>query len=149
MRPLPRASIACRSLVFRAPGAGGTALRQVHPDFSGTWKIVREKTTGTLTYGPQFTAKQDLKSLTIQMGAADQAATYSLDGSESTHAVRPGLEMTSIAHWDGEQLVIVTRAPSPKAQEITRVLRLDSKRELTVETSLSTRTDKMITVYSR
>ena len=101
---------------------------QARPDFSGKWVMDpasapappaggggggRGGGGGGLGFGPEFTAKQDAKMLTITRTQGDQTvtATYNLDGSESKNMVagRGGQqEQVSKAAWDGNKLVITT-----------------------------------------
>jgi hypothetical protein len=108
---------------------------QAKPDFSGKWVMDPASAPappagapaggggggrgggrgggGNAGFGPEFTAKQDAKMLTIErvQGDATVSAMYMLDGSESKNSVagRGGQqEQVSKATWDGAKLVIVT-----------------------------------------
>ena len=101
---------------------------QARPDFSGKWVMDpppaadaggggrgggRGGGGGGNPFGPEFTAKQDAKVLTVTRTQGDQTVTmtFNLDGSESKNMVagRGGQqEQVSKATWDGAKLVIVT-----------------------------------------
>lgn len=104
-------------------GASGV-WAQARPDFSGKWVLDPSSAPqapagggrgggANLGFGPEFTAKQDAKTLTIVRMQGDQTvtATYNLDGSESKNMV-PGRggqqEQVSKATWEGSRLVITT-----------------------------------------
>lgn len=98
------------------------------PDFSGKWVLDAPPAAdagggggrggrggggGGNPFGPEFTAKQDAKTLTITRMQGDQTVTfaYNLDGSESKNMVagRGGQqEQVSKATWEGNKLTIVT-----------------------------------------
>lgn len=80
-------------------------------------------------YGPEFSAKQDEKTLTITRGGQSSLLTYKLDGSESKNTVtRNGQEQeqTATAKWEGNTLVIVTQIMvQGMAREQSRVLSME------------------------
>src|SRR5688572_30906028 len=94
-------------------GAAASLAAQAKPDFSGKWVMDpasapappagapaggggggggRGGGGGGLGFGPEFTAKQDAKMLTVTRTQGDQTvtATYNLDGSESKNTVEIG-----------------------------------------------------------
>ena len=106
---------------------------QARPDFSGKWVMDPASAPaapagggggggggrggggggGGLGFGPEFTAKQDAKMLTITRMQGDQTVTamYNLDGSESKNMVagRGGQqEQVSKAAWEANKLSITT-----------------------------------------
>jgi hypothetical protein len=128
--------------------AAVSVLAQAKPDFSGKW--VMDPATapaapaggggggggrggggGGVGFGPEFTAKQDAKVLTVTRTQGDQTvtATYNLDGSESKNMVagRGGQqEQVSKAVWDGAKLVITTTVNfGGNAAEQKRVLSME------------------------
>lgn len=110
--------------------AAASVLAQAKPDFSGKWVMDPASAPaapgggggggrggggggGGVGFGPEFTAKQDAKVLTVTRVQGDQTvtATYNLDGSESKNMVagRGGQqEQVSKATWDGATLSIIT-----------------------------------------
>src|SRR5687767_7449576 len=112
-------------------GAVASLAAQAKPDFSGKWVMDpasapaapagggggggggRGGGGGGLGFGPEFTAKQDAKMLTITRMQGDQTVTamYNLDGSESKNMVagRGGQqEQVSKSAWEGSKLTITT-----------------------------------------
>jgi hypothetical protein len=130
-------------------GAGA----QDKPDFSGTWVSLEpmpapgsggpgasggSAPAGSASrsgarmqpgFGPQFTVKQDAKTLTITRGGQAPQLVYNLDGSESKNTMtRDGqqIEQISTAKWEGNTLVIVTQLTfQGNTREQRRVLSLD------------------------
>ncbi len=105
---------------------GFAASAEDKPNFSGKWVAVgaqpaAENAGGSGPggrrapqpgYGPEFTVKQDAKTLTITRGGQSQTLTFNLDGSESKITMtRDGqqIEQISTAKWEGNTLVIVTQ----------------------------------------
>jgi len=135
-----------------------TALAaQARPDFSGDWTLARNRSTQTTEgqrvtsgaglLGEKFTAKQDAKTLTLDITSAaigrPVRAVYNLDNSESKNvnpgqAGQPDEAISSRASWDGEKLVILTRGTVPvngKPLESKRVMWIDANGLLTIERS--------------
>jgi hypothetical protein len=136
------------ALVF---AAAMSIYAQAKPDFSGKWVMDPASAPapaaggggggggggrgggggGGLGFGPEFTAKQDAKMLTITRMQGDQTvtATYNLDGSESKNMVagRGGQqEQVSKAMWDGNRLSITTTVNlGGNAAEQKRVLSME------------------------
>jgi hypothetical protein len=121
---------------------------QSRPDFSGKWVMDPPPAAdagggggrgggrgggggGGNPFGPEFTAKQDAKTLTVTRMQGDQTVTmtFNLDGSESKNMVagRGGQqEQVSKASWDGNRLVIVTSVNfGGNAVEQRRVLSME------------------------
>ena len=117
--------------LFAAPIAmilavGANPGAQAKPDFSGKWVVVDPPPAAGNAgagrsggrgagfqpgFGPEFTVKQDAKTLTITRGGQTAPLTYKLDGSESKNSVtRDGQQREQIAKatWEGNTLVIVT-----------------------------------------
>jgi hypothetical protein len=90
-------------------------------------------------YGPEFTVKQDAKTLTITRGGQAPQLTFNLDGSESKNTMtRDGqqIEQISTAKWDGDKLVIVTQLTfQGNTREQRRVLSLDGANLVIDQTS--------------
>jgi hypothetical protein len=128
---------------------GFTAGAADKPDFSGKWVSAEPQPAPADTagggsggggrrapqpgFGPEFSVKQDAKTLTItrvsQAGQAAPPLTYNLDGSESKNTMtRDGqqIEQISTAKWEGNTLVIVTQLTfQGNTREQRRVLSLD------------------------
>lgn len=135
--------------------AAVSVLAQAKPDFSGKWVMDPASAPaapaggggggrggggggGGVGFGPEFTAKQDAKVLTVTRTQGDQTvtATYNLDGSESKNMVagRGGQqEQVSKATWDGAKLAITTTLNfGGNAVEQKRVLAIEGG-NLTIE----------------
>ncbi len=130
---------------------------QTRPDFSGDWALARSRSTQTVQgqrvtsvvglLGEKFTAKQDAKTLTLDITSAvvgrPVRAVYNLDNSESKNvnpgqAGQPDEAIISRASWDGEKLVILTRGTvlvNGKPLESKRVIWIDGDGLLTIERS--------------
>jgi hypothetical protein len=128
---------------------GFTAGAQDKPDFSGKWVAVDPQPVAANAggsagagrgpggggrgfqpgFGPEFTVKQDAKTLTITRGGQAPVLTYKLDGSESKNTMtRDGqqIDQISTAKWEGNTLVIVTQLTfQGNTREQRRVLSLD------------------------
>jgi hypothetical protein len=118
---------------------------QGKPDFSGKWVAVDpvpaagDAATGRggrgagfqQGFGPEFTAKQDAKTLTITRGGQTTPLIYKLDGSESKNTVtRDGQQREQIAKatWEGNTLVIVTMVTfQNNTREQRRVLTMEGR----------------------
>jgi len=121
---------------------------QDKPDFSGKWVTVEPQPAPANNataggggprggggrgfqpgFGPEFTVKQDAKTLTITRGGQAPVLTYKLDGSESKNTMtRDGqqIEQISTAKWEGNTLVIVTQVNfQGNTREMRRVLAMD------------------------
>jgi hypothetical protein len=101
---------------------------QAKPDFSGKWVIDPPPAAGSASegraggrgagaagfqpgFGPEFTVKQDAKTVTITRGGQTSTLVYNLDGSESKNMVtRDGQQQEQVAKatWEGNKLTIVT-----------------------------------------
>lgn len=136
-----------------------TLTLQVSPvpvDFSGTWTLVKDRSSQTTTspvtvavaglLGERFTARQTAKSLALDItvpGGRVVTAVYNLDGSESRNLnpTGPGLAdepIYSRVNWEGSRLVIETRGSiliDGKPIESRRVMWIDSDGLLTIERS--------------
>ena len=120
------------------------------PDFSGEWVLDQRQSTPTPSgvagmLGSSFAAKQDLKTLTLDITfpGGSLRAVYNLDGSESRN-VMPGPAgdevIVSRATWDGNRLVIVTKSTEtqdgkPVAMETRRVMWIGADGLLILERS--------------
>jgi hypothetical protein len=120
---------------------------QDKPDFSGKWVAVDPQAAPANNaaaggsgpggrgrgfqpgFGPEFTVKQDAKTLTITRGGQAPQLKYNLDGSESKNTMtRDGqqIEQISTAKWEGNTLVIVTQVNfQGNTREMRRVLSMD------------------------
>ena len=130
---------------------------QSAPDFSGDWILVNSRSSQTMRgavvvsvtglLGDKFTAKQDAKTLTLDITSTaigrPVRAVYNLDGSESRN-LNPGAPdqpdepIFSRASWEAETLVIVTRGTAlvnGKPLETKRVIWIDNEGFLTIERS--------------
>jgi len=88
------------------------------PNFSGDWKLNTSKSTfgempapDSMTYkiahdDPKLTAATKQSS---QMGEFEMHSSYTTDGKESTNEGFQGSTMKSVAKWDGDTLVIVSK----------------------------------------
>lgn len=94
------------------------AAAQAKPNFSGNWKMNGDKSDFGAFPGPTSrTDKIDhkdpsLKLTTNQSGAQGDITadlSYSTDGKETTNEIM-GTEVKSTAHWDGNTLVIDSKA---------------------------------------
>ena len=95
------------------------AFAQAKPDFSGTWTPEVDPAAaaggggggGRGMFGGPMTVKQTATDLTItREGRQGQVTTaYKLDGSE-TKVTMGQMEGTATAKWDGNKLVITTKA---------------------------------------
>ena len=135
--------------------SGAFIAAQPPPDFSGEWVLAKERSTQTRTglsvtsvtglLGEKFSAKQDSKTLTLDISLAALGrpirAVYNLDGTESRN-MNPGAPgqpdepIVSTAIWDGDKLVIQTRGTAlvdGKPLETRRVLWIDADGRLTIE----------------
>jgi hypothetical protein len=130
---------------------------QLRPDFSGDWSLAKSRSTQTIEsqrvtsvvglLGEKFIAKQDAKTLTLDITSAAVGrpvrAVYNLDNSESKNvnpgqAGQPDEAIISRASWDGEKLVILTRGTvlvDGKPRESKRVIWIDADGLLTIERS--------------
>lgn len=127
---------------------GFAAGAQDKPDFSGKWVAVDPQPAPPNNaaaggggprggggrgfqpgFGPEFTVKQDAKTLTITRGGQAPVLTYKLDGSESKNTMtRDGqqIDQISTAKWEGNTLVIVTQLTfQGNTREQRRVLSID------------------------
>jgi hypothetical protein len=110
-----------RAVIALLLAAAGTFQQApVRPDFSGQWTLDQQRSTSTPTgvagmLGSSFTAKQDAKTLTLDISivGGHLQAIYNLDGADSRN-VMPGPAgdevIVSRATWDADRLVIVTRS---------------------------------------
>jgi len=118
---------------------------QSRPNFSGDWVLADGRPS---LLGEKFTAKQDEKTLTLDITAAVIGrpihAVYNLDGSETRNmnpspvAGVPDEPIFSRASWEGEKLVILTRGTTlmkGKPTESKRVLWLNATGQLLIERS--------------
>ena len=116
-----------RSLVtvLLAASLSAPALAQTKPDFSGTWKLNREKSDpppqmasgpeGRPGSAPGANPMQDVSlyitqfesKLIIEQKMSEQTRmlTYYLDGRESTNPAMRGNEMKTMSRWDDVSLV--------------------------------------------
>jgi hypothetical protein len=129
-----------------AVGIGLSA--QAKPDFSGKWVMdpppvapagdaaargAAGRGAGATGFqpgfGPEFTIKQDAKTLTITRGQGS-LLVYNLDGSDSKNMVTRGGEQqaqVAKATWEGNKLVIATEVNfQGNTSEQRRVLSLES-----------------------
>src|SRR5688500_19240997 len=108
---------------------GFAASAEDKPNFSGKWVAVDAQPAAENAgsggrgpggggrglqpgFGPEFTVKQDARTLTITRGGQAPVLTYKLDGSESRNTMtRDGqqIDQISTAKWEGNTLVIVTQ----------------------------------------
>ena len=95
-----------------------TATAQAKPNFSGEWKLDTAKSQFAPLPAPEKRtdkiahADPDLKVKTTQSGPNGDVTfdlKYATDGSETTNELR-GNPMKSTSKWDGETLVINTKA---------------------------------------
>jgi hypothetical protein len=137
--------------------AGTLIAAQTRPDFSGEWVLSKERSTQTRTglsvtsvsglLGEKFSAKQDAKTLTLDISLAALGrpirAVYNLDGTESPN-MNPGgpgqadEPIVSRAAWENDRLVILTRGTAlidGKPLETRRVIWIDADNRLTIERS--------------
>jgi hypothetical protein len=118
---------------------------QARPNFSGDWVLADGRPS---LLGEKFTAKQDEKTLTLDISAAAIGrpihVVYNLDGSETKNmnpSPAPGVAdepIFSRASWEGEKLVILTRGTAlvkGKPTESKRVLWLSATGQLMIERS--------------
>jgi len=135
--------------------AGTLIAAQTRPDFAGEWVLSKERSTQTRTglsatsvsglLGEKFSAKQDAKTLTLDISLAALGrpirAVYNLDGTESRNMNpggpdQPDEPIFSTAAWDGEKLVLLTRGSAlidGKPLETRRVIWIDADSRLTIE----------------
>jgi hypothetical protein len=128
---------------------------QTRPDFSGEWVLSKERSTQTRTglgvtsvsglLGEKFSAKQDAKTLTLDISLAALGrpirAVYNLDGTESRNLNpggpgQPDEPIVSIATWESDKLIIQTRGTAlidGKPLETRRVIWIDADGRLTIE----------------
>ncbi|HTP86464.1 MAG TPA: hypothetical protein VMJ34_05945 [Bryobacteraceae bacterium] len=94
------------------------AADDVKPNFSGTWKLNAEKSDFGPMPGPDSrTDTIDHKEPVVKESVAMSSSqgdmnwdlTYTTDGKESKNTVM-GSEMTSTAKWDGNTLVVDSKA---------------------------------------
>ena len=133
-----------------AGGLGGQA--PTRPDFSGTWTHdSKASTAGPLgvaaMLGSRFTAKQDAKTLTLDISSpvGPVHAVYNLDGSPSKivmpgAAGEPGEMIVSLAAWEADRLVITTKSEETldgrTVEMVTRrVISIGADGSLTLERS--------------
>jgi hypothetical protein len=98
---------------------------------------------GGAGFGPTFSIEQDAKALTIVQtrGETTIKSVYNLDGSESKNTMagrggNPGVEVVSVAKWEGANLVITTKQPmGENVVEIKRTLSLAADGTLSIEMS--------------
>jgi hypothetical protein len=136
---------------------GVSAEAQTKPDFSGKWVSADPAPAAASApagggsgrgpggggpggggrgaqpgFGPEFTVKQDAKTLTIVrggQGGQGPQLTFNLDGTESKNTMtRDGqqIDQVSTAKWEGNTLVIVTQLTfQGRTREQRRVLSLE------------------------
>jgi hypothetical protein len=122
---------------------GFAAGAQDKPNFTGKWVAVEPQAAPANSggpggggrrapqpgFGPEFTVKQDAKTLTVTRGDQGPVLTYNLDGSESKNTMtRDGqqFDQLSTAKWEGNSLVIVTKLTfQGNTREQRRVLSMD------------------------
>src|SRR4051794_24086492 len=95
------------AVIAMTTAVGFAADTQDKPDFSGKWVAVEPQAAPATTttagsgsgpgrgrgrgfqpgFGPEFTVKQDAKTLTITRGGQAPQLTYNLDGSESKNTM--------------------------------------------------------------
>jgi hypothetical protein len=122
------------------------AAAQAKPDFTGTWTLDEARSTMPQGRGGRGGGRGPGGPVVIKQSAAEikiGAATYKLDGSESTNQVqgRGGMqEVKSKARWDGARLVIEsTREIQGFSLNTKEVRSLDAGgKEMVVETTTST-----------
>ena len=151
--------------------AAQAAAFQSKPDFSGKWTLVPKEPaqmprsqlddkrpriairTGPVpSFGPEFTARQDVRTLVIERRIDGNLSVviYNLDGSDSENNEGP-FRTISTATWQGSRLVIATRFPNsdPKPEnQLTRLVWLDADGTLLVQTIKGIGIPE-ITVYRR
>lgn len=131
----------------------GFGPRQTHPDFSGHWLVVPTLTEWTASYGSDITAKQSNSVLTIsrEVSGHTQTYTYNLDGSPSTNSSAAGApESTSVATWQEDKLVIVSKVGGTAPSETTRTFSLQTDGTLLILTNTTVNTHGTTrTVYKR
>jgi len=134
-------------IVAFTAGLGGQATTR--PDFSGTWiHDSKASTAGPLgvaaMLGSRFTAKQDAKTLTLDISSpiGPVHAVYNLDGSPSKIVMpgEPGETIVSLAAWEADRLVITTKSEEildGKTVEMVtrRVISIGADGSLTLERS--------------
>lgn len=135
----------------------GPSCAKAAPNFSGTWTFDIEATKasaaaaqmdGLALFMEKFSTEQNAKvfSMKVELGQMMVTAVYNLDGSVSKNMSPSGtsgadpIEVTSIAKWDGNTLVIASTSTSPSANgpievKSTRKLWLDAEGRLVIERS--------------
>ena len=141
--------------LFLSVLAGTLVAAQARPDFAGEWVLSKERSTQTRTglsvtsvsglLGEKFSAKQDAKTLTLDISLAALGrpirAVYNLDGTESrnmnpTGPGQPDEPIVSRAMWETDKLVILTRGTAlvdGKPLETRRAIWIDADGRLTIE----------------
>jgi hypothetical protein len=91
------------------------AMAQAKPDFSGSWAPEGDAAAagggGGRGMGGPMTVKQTATELTVERQGRNgqMSTTYKLDGSESKISMGQ-MEGTATAKWEGNKLVITTKA---------------------------------------
>jgi len=139
------------TLSVLAAVAFATGLAARAADFSGKWTPDADKNPAPMTGATAgATVPQGMRGMsgpmTITMDAKDMkvvrqisgtntsTATYHLDGSPSINAMGAGGDRTSTAKWDGDKLVITTKATQPGRADLVTTYSMDGA-DLVVETA--------------
>jgi hypothetical protein len=139
------------TLSVLAAVAFATGLSARAADFSGKWAPDTDKNPAPMTGATGgATVPQGMRGMsgpmTITMDAKDMkvvrqingtntsTATYHLDGSPSTNAMGRGGDRVSTAKWDGDKLVITTKATQSGQADAVQTFYMDGA-DLVVESN--------------
>jgi hypothetical protein len=148
---------------FVAVHLSAVVFAQAKPDFSGTWKLDQAKSkipgtngrggAGTNATAPGYTItiRQTPTSLTIEStrNGTPVAATYKLDGSESTNPTGHARLMRSKSRWEGPKLVTdsTQKGPHGEIRKMSEVRSLEGKTlivEVTRATGKGNQTSRLV-----
>lgn len=135
--------LACGIVPSLSPGQGVPS--PVRPNFSGRWRMVKDKSNFATFHMPDMIVQQiDQHDPTLNIHTVETLAnktssndvSYFTDGTESQNVIS-GRDAVSKAFWDGPALMIRTDMKNSKGEDVTMEDRyeLSSDKQILTETS--------------
>jgi hypothetical protein len=121
------------------------------PSFLGTWRVVPDNSGRPPSLGDGFTATQDDGGFVIQRLGSSALNRYAF-GAAGQPNTTGGSDSILTAKWDGSRLILDSKVLNPgrnAASAIRRVLSLDEKGQLVVETATTPPSAVWTSVYRR
>jgi hypothetical protein len=121
----------------------------VRPDFSGRWRMVKDKSDFATFHTPDMIVQQiDHHDPTLNIHTIETLAnktssndvSYFTDGTESQNVIS-GRDATSKAFWDGSALMIRTDMKNSKGEDVT----MEDRYELSPDKKTLTETSHITT----